>query len=198
MTTVRDHYATHLAPIYLWMAGGFDTAVALGAADLNSLGVKAGADMIALDLGAGFGMHSIPLARQGCAVTAVDTSAVLLAEMRTRGADLPIRVVEGDLLSAGNYVNAAPQIVLCMGDTLTHIQSQEEIENLFGEISRFLAPGGIFAMTFRDYTHPATGDRRFIHVRSDHTRIHSCFLEEEATHMVVHDILHELEGSTWR
>jgi SAM-dependent methyltransferase len=197
MATVRDHYSSHLAPIYVWMAGGFDSAIRFGEADLKALGIQAGANMIALDLGAGFGMHSIPLARQGWAVTAVDESPELLHELQDRGGDLRIRLVEGDLLNASNYVNAAPHIVLCMGDTLTHLQTKEEIAHLFGEVSRILAPGSLFALTFRDYTSPATGERRFIPVRSDENRIHTCFLEEGPTHMVVHDIVHERLGDNW-
>jgi SAM-dependent methyltransferase len=180
------------------MAGGFEHAVALGKSDLDALGIKAGADMIALDLGAGFGMHAIALARAGCAVTAVDDSSALLDELRARGAGLPIRVIEGDLLRVADYVSAAPDIVLCMGDTLTHIQTREEIAGLFADVSRVLAPGGLFAMTFRDYTTAATGERRFIPVRSDEQRIHTCFLEEGPTHMVVHDIVHERVGDSWR
>lgn len=198
MSTVRDHYASHLAPIYLWMAGGFESAVALGKSDLDALGIKADAKMIALDLGAGFGMHAVPLARAGCAVTAVDDCSILLDVLRARSAGLPIRVIEGDLLSVANYVSAAPDIVLCMGDTLTHIQTKAQIERLFGDVARVLAPGGLFAMTFRDYTAAATGDMRFIPVRSDENRIHTCFLEEGPSHMVVHDILHERVGDSWR
>ena len=170
----------------------------VGKSDLEALGIKLSADTVALDLGAGFGMHAIPLARAGCAVTAVDESPELLNELRMRGAGLPIRAVEGDLLSAANYVDVAPQIVLCMGDTLTHIQTKEEIASLFHEVASFLAPGGLFAMTFRDYTAPATAEKRFIPVRSDDRRIHTCFLEEGPTHMVVHDILHERMDDTWR
>ncbi len=198
MATVRDHYASHLAPMYLWMAGGFENAIALGKSDLDALGIKAAPNMIALDLGAGFGMHAIALARAGCAVTAVDDSSILLDELRARSAGLPIRVIEGDLLGVAEYVSAAPDIVLCMGDTLTHIQTKEEIERLFGEVSRVLAPDGLFGMTFRDYTAAATGERRFIPVRSDDHRIHTCFLEEGPTHMVVHDIVHERVGDSWR
>jgi SAM-dependent methyltransferase len=198
MSTVREHYSSHLAPVYLWMAGGFDSAIEAGKSDLDALGIKSGAYTVALDLGAGFGMHAIPLARGGCAVTAIDDSPELLQELRARAVGLPIRVIDGDLLSARDYVSAAPQIVICMGDTLTHIQTKEEIADLFHEVSRLLAPGGLFAMTFRDYTSPASAERRFIPVRSDDKRIHTCFLEEGPTHMVVHDILHERAGDTWR
>jgi SAM-dependent methyltransferase len=198
MSSVLDHYASHLAPIYLWMAGGFENAVALGTSDLAALGIRATANMVALDLGAGFGMHAIPLARQGCEVTAVDTSSILLDELRTRAAGLPILAIEGDLVHAAAYATAAPHIVLCMGDTLTHIQTQGDIATLFEEVSRVLAPGGVFAMTFRDYTTPAIGDKRFIPVRSDENRIHTCFLEAEPTHIVVHDIVHERVGTAWQ
>jgi SAM-dependent methyltransferase len=197
MATVRDHYSSHLAPIYLWMAGGFDTAIKAGKSDLDALGIKADGNTTALDLGAGFGMHAIPLARAGCAVTAVDESPELLKVLRDRSVGLPINAIDGNLLTPGDYLRVAPQIVLCMGDTLTHIQSKEEIKKLLGEVSRILAPGGMFAMTFRDYTSPATGERRFIPVRSDEVRIHTCFIEEGPTHMVVHDIVHERVGDTW-
>ncbi|WP_203546664.1 class I SAM-dependent methyltransferase [Dyella caseinilytica] len=197
MSSVHEHYDSHLAPIYLWMVGGFDNAVALGKSDLDALGIKPDTHKVALDLGAGFGMHAIPLAREGCSVTAIDNSSLLLDELRARGAGLPIHAMEGDLLNASRYVSEAPQLVLCMGDTLTHIQSKGEVEGLFSEVSRLLAPKGLFAMTFRDYTSPAAGDRRFIPVRSDDSRIHTCFLEEEPTHMVVHDIVHERTGDAW-
>jgi hypothetical protein len=33
MTTVTEHYANHLAPIYLWMAGGPEAALQAGTAE---------------------------------------------------------------------------------------------------------------------------------------------------------------------
>jgi hypothetical protein len=197
MPTIRDHYAAHLAPIYLWMIGGFDNAMTTGKSDLEALGIRAAPGVVAMDLGAGFGMHAIPLARAGCAVTAVDESVILLDELRARGAGLPIRVIEGDILKVRHYVDTPPDIVLCMGDTLTHVQSKEEVEELFAQTSAILAPQGSFAMTFRDYSSAASGDRRFIPVRSDDSRIHTCFVEEEPTHMVIHDVVHERTGGTW-
>lgn len=62
MTTVREHYSSHLAPVYLWMAGGASVALSAGETDIRDLRGPPG---LAVDLGAGFGMHSIPLARAG-------------------------------------------------------------------------------------------------------------------------------------
>ena len=71
MSSVAAHYEALLAPVYLWMAGGIDNALALGASDLAGF---AGPGGLAVDLGAGFGMHAIPLARAGYRVLAIDSS----------------------------------------------------------------------------------------------------------------------------
>jgi SAM-dependent methyltransferase len=198
MSTVVEHYATHLAPIYLWMAGGFEPAVLAGRSDLAALGLTTELQGPALDLGAGFGMHAVPLAQAGCEVTAVDSSAILLQELVRRSAGLPIRAVECDLLKFHGHVTAPQSLVLCMGDTLTHLQSEDEVRHLFAEVAKTLAPGGAFAMTYRNYLSPPAGTNRFIPVRSDDSRIHTCFLEEGSTHMDVHDVIHERSGGTWR
>jgi SAM-dependent methyltransferase len=198
MSSVSDHYQRLLAPIYLWMAGGQDNALAVGAADLASLNIQAAADTAALDLGAGFGMHAIPLAKLGYRATAVDSSAVLLGELGRLGQGLGIRCIEGDLLSFEANVATPPGLILCMGDTLTHLASISEVEQLCSRVVRALGPGGRFVTTFRDYTRALTGDARFIAVRSDANRIHTCFLEESAAHMRVHDVVHERRDSgTW-
>jgi hypothetical protein len=60
-----------------------------------------------------------------------------------------------------------------------------------------LAPGGRFVATFRDYTTLPTGNTRFIPVRSDANRIHTCFLEEQSDRVLVHDMLYEKQGDRW-
>jgi len=198
MTTVFEHYETHLAPIYLWMAGGFEHAIQTGRSDLNALGVRIFPGMSALDLGAGFGMHAIPLGELGCSVTAVDTSALLLKELEAHSPGLGVRLVESDLLRFRSHVQVPQSLVLCMGDTLTHLQSKTEVMHLLEEVAQILAPDGAFAVTFRNYTAPGIGTSRFIPVRSDENRIHTCFLEEESAHMNVYDIIHQRSGSAWQ
>jgi SAM-dependent methyltransferase len=186
-----------LAPIYLWLAGGPEAALRQGAADLSQLGIGRGDGATAVDLGAGFGMHAIALARLGYTVTAIDSSTVLLAQLRQLGEGLGIRAIEGDLLELTAYLDAPAALILCMGDTLTHLSAAADVELLCSRIATALAPGGRFVTTFRDYTHPASGDARFIPVRSDAERIHACFLEAEGDRMLVHDIVHERQGSAW-
>lgn len=195
MTTVQEHYDRLLAPIYVWMAGGVESALAAGARDVAELLPGSG---LALDLGAGFGMHTIPLARGGYDVAALDTSAELLGVLREHGSGLPIHAVEADLTRFREYAEGPVNLIVCMGDTLTHLEAPDVVEQLCRDVATTLAPGGRFVATFRDYTRSATGDARFIPVRSDEHRIQTCFLEDQGERIHVHDIVHERDGASWR
>ncbi len=196
MSSVTDHYSTLLAPVYTWMAGGADAAFALGAADLASVSGRTG---LAIDLGAGFGMHAVPLARAGWRVVAVDSSQLLLGELATSAAGLRVSTHVGDLLSFDEALAAGEHadLVLCMGDTLTHLESPAQVTELSRTMAGRLAAGGQFIATFRDYSRLPAGTARFIPVRSDDTRILTCFLEEFEHHVQVHDLLHERVDGTW-
>jgi SAM-dependent methyltransferase len=177
------------------MAGGLDHALAVGAGDVADC---LGTTTFAVDLGAGFGMHTIPLARAGASVLAIDSSEQLLSDLRQSCVGLPVQTVQADLLDFASHLSARPDLILCMGDTITHLASETDVEGLIRSVARSLRPGGTFAATFRDYRSLPTGDSRFIPVRSDADRIHTCFLEELPQHVLVHDIVHAREGDRWR
>ena len=198
MSSVTEHYATHLGPVYTWMAGGADAAIARGAKEIEALGLTPRLTGQAVDLGAGFGMHAIPLARRGFTVLAIDTCGVLLQSLRQAAGDLPIRTVEGDLLAFPRHVEGVSELVLCMGDTLTHLPDFASVEALLSSVAEQLCAGGRFVLTFRDYSTPLHGEQRFIPVRSDSSRILTCVLDYEDEHVVVQDLLHELDGTVWR
>jgi SAM-dependent methyltransferase len=198
MVSVEQHYASLLAPIYLWQAGGIDAALAQGAEEVAPFPVTGGATPVAIDLGAGFGMHAIPLARNGYAVTAIDSSELLLAELRRHARGLDVRTVQADLRQFPDHVAARADLVVCLGDTLTHLPQWLEVERLLVRIAAALAPGGRFVATFRDYTQPLAGDARFVPVRSSANRIHTCFLEPAGARMVVTDLVHERAATAWR
>lgn len=198
VATVEDHYERHLAPVYLWMAGGFADAIARGEKDLDAIPCETTKNLTAVDLGAGFGLHAIPLARRGYQVLAVDSSALLLEELQNHANGLPIVSVVGDLLSFPQHLKTRADLILCMGDTLTHLKHADDVLRLFSLAAEWLAPTGTFVATLRDYASPLLGPARFIPVRSDEHRIHTCFLEYQSDIVMVHDILHERVDSTWR
>lgn len=202
VASVTAHYENHLAPVYTWMAGGVGPALARGEREVAALVAARGHGLhrvgTAVDLGAGFGMHAIPLARRGARVLAVDTSALLLAELEAHAVGLPVHTVVDDLLGFERHLEGPADLILCMGDTLTHLPDPGTVDALAVHVARALRPGGRFVATFRDYTAVRTGTARFIPVRSDADRILTCFLEYGPESVEVHDLLHERNGEGWR
>jgi SAM-dependent methyltransferase len=197
MPSVTEHYERVLSPVYAWMAGGAEAAIADGQAEIAALDLRLAPGARVVDLGAGFGMHTIPLARAGARVLAVDSSAHLLEELRRMAGDLPISTVQDDLLSFRAHLEEKAAAVFCMGDTLTHLPEHTNVDFLVQEVAEALSSGGLFVLSFRDYSEPLLDEQRFIPVRSDERRILTCFLEYEEDTVVVHDILHERAGDAW-
>lgn len=198
MTSVAEHYAAHLAPVYLWMAGGPEAALQAGTAEIEALNLPLTDGAAVLDLGAGFGMHAVPLARRGARVTAIDTSSELLRTLEELAGSLPIRTVNDDLLAFQSHITETPSAILCMGDTITHLPDRGSVESLIERAAAELPSGGMFVVSFRDYSVPLLEDCRFIPVRSDDDRILTCFLEYEPEAVVVHDILHQRTAEGWQ
>jgi SAM-dependent methyltransferase len=196
---VSDHYQRLLGPVYSWMIGDVDAAIARADAELDDIGLPSSATGIAVDLGAGFGMHSLPLARRGYKVIAIDTYEPLLQQLRSRAGALAIDTVNADLLDLRTHVSQTADVILCMGDTLTHLPDAASVDSLFAAVAAVLSPGGLFVATFRDYVStPLHGHERFILVRSDENRIFTCFLEYSDNTVLVHDVLHERVAAGWQ
>jgi SAM-dependent methyltransferase len=198
MISVQEHYDRHLGPIYAWMTGGIEAAFERGTAELDAIGAHPSNGAVAVDLGAGFGMHAIPLARRGFDVVAIDSSAVMLEELSRQANALPVRAIRDDLLSFPRHLSTKPELVLCMGDTLTHLPDEESVVRLIATVAESLGEGGRFVITLRDYSALLTGPQRFIPVRSDDNRVFVCFLEYTASRVTVTDILHQREGMQWK
>lgn len=199
MPTSQDHYDRLLGPLYTWMLGDWPQALERARAELTTLQVPMGPEVFAVDLGCGPGAHAVALAEQGCRVLAVDNCAGLLDELDARRGDWPIKTVCSDLPGFVAELDKPAQLVLCLGDTLTHLESPERVSQLLAAVAHNLAPGGQFLATLRDYTRPPLqGPARFLPVRSDPDRILTCFLEYGEAHVTVHDLLYQRQGEGWQ
>jgi SAM-dependent methyltransferase len=109
-----------------------------------------------LELGAGSGRVTIPLARAGYEVVAVDSSKPMLDKLRARVAALPrsvskrITVVEGDLrtFTAGGTTKGVPgafPLVVAVFNVLEHLYTRVELDACLRRALAHLAPGGAFA-----------------------------------------------------
>ena len=171
MATVIEHYESHLAACYTWIYGGMDTNLENNRQFFSECGLKLQSESTAIDLGCGSGFQSIPLAELGYQVTAIDLSPILLEELNKQKGDLPIQTVQDDLLLFEQHCSKA-DLVVCMGDTLTHLVSLNQVDGLMGKIYHILSEGGQLILTFRDLTVELEDLDRFIPVRQDDHPIH--------------------------
>ncbi len=198
MSDAREHYERLLGSVYAWISGGADVAIERQRAALRRLGLDRERRGVALDLGAGFGAQSIPLAELGFEVVAVDFCRELLHQLRAKAVHLPIRCVESDFRSFLAGFDERAALVLCAGDTLTHLATRSDVRELFEQTFDALSPRGLLVLSFRDYvSRELDGPARFIRVRSDERTIFTCFLERRGEQMLVHDILQRFENGEW-
>lgn len=199
MASVEEHYEGLLARHYTWMRGDYEDRVRENRELFERLGIRPERGHAALDLGCGSGFQSVALARLGFRVVGVDSSGTLLAELGEKAApDLDISAVRGDLRETSSYKDRGPfEVVVCMGDTLTHLGSRREVRLLLEDLHRTVEPGGQVVFQFRDMTTALEGAERAIPVRMEENRIMATFLEYEAERVNVHDMIFSREGSGW-
>jgi SAM-dependent methyltransferase len=195
--TVKEHYDNHLGNFYSWFAGDFETNKASFRQFCTENGIRPYSSKQAIDLGAGSGSQSFALAELGFKVMAIDFNNQLLTELESRNRNGIIDVVNEDLRLFGKYSALCPELIICCGDTLSHLESFAEVKKLLFDAARILIPGGKIVLSFRDYSSAPEDTARFIPVKSDSTRILTCFLEYFPGQVRVTDLLYELENDKW-
>lgn len=106
-----------------------------------------------LDAACGIGTQALGLAQRGYDVMASDLSPAAVSrardEARVRG--LAIRFAVADLRRLSNvFVDQFAAVVAC-DNAIPHLLSDDEIRIAFIECRRLLVPGGVFALSVRDY-----------------------------------------------
>lgn len=196
--SVEDHYEKLLARHYTWMHGDYDSKVREYQFLFEQASIVPRSGGKALDLGSGSGFQSLALADLGFEVLSVDTSETLLQELRDRIGGRVIRSVLGDMREPGTYATEGPfEVAVCMGDTLSHLQSYSEVETLFGDVLGVLEREGALVLEFRDAMRELEGVDRAIPLRMSDERIMATFLEYEADRINVHDMIFVRGADGW-
>ncbi|MCE7999860.1 MAG: class I SAM-dependent methyltransferase [Rhodobiaceae bacterium] len=198
MSDVASHYRDLLAADYLTMVGDFDARVRADKGLFCGLDLECESGRArALDLGCGPGMHSVALTKIGYQVTAVDQSEALLDELRRRTEGSAVHAVLGDITKLQGVVFPGFELAVCLGDTLPHLRSFEDVDRFLGEVHHVLGLRGQLLLGFRDLTHVLEGVDRFIPVAQTEDRIMTCFLEDRGDRVEVHDLIHRREADGW-
>jgi SAM-dependent methyltransferase len=138
----REHYADAALYDYEYRRRRADVTF------YRELARRRGADHI-LELGAGTGRITVPLARDGRYVVALDQSAAMLARLGERVARLPaaaaarITPVTGDLRTFS--VRGRFPLVIAAFNVLEHLYTRGEVTACLQRIAAHLSPGGAFA-----------------------------------------------------
>jgi SAM-dependent methyltransferase len=138
----REHYADAALYDYEYRRRRADVTF------YRELAGRRGTDRI-LELGAGTGRVTVPLARDGRQVVAVDRSEAMLARFRDRIARLPspvaarITPVAGDLRSFS--VGGRFPLVIAAFNVLEHLYTRTDVAACLQRVAAHLAPGGALA-----------------------------------------------------
>lgn len=195
--TAKEHYENHLGHFYSWMAGDFQLKFNEFRNLLTENSILPSSNKLAVDLGAGHGLQSIPLAELGFKVLAIDFNQHLLNELEVNAKDLNIRTINDDIRHARNFRDR-PELIVCCGDTLSHLNDKTEIKTLLSLISNSLGEKGKLILSFRDYSNKLTGTDRFIPVKCDENKILTCILDYDDEFVSVTDLLHEKVNNEWQ
>lgn len=197
MATVKEHYDHILSDVYSWMFGGFDSGIERNLNFFKEHKIHPVRSGVAIDLGAGCGFQSIPLAKVGFSVIAVDIDGKLLNELKTHSGTSAVIIVQDDLINFEKYQNEKAELIVCMTDTLVHLESKGKVLALFNKVASALEEGGRFIITFRDLSSELSELDRFIPVRSDEHTVFTCFLEYEPETVKVYDIIYKKNIGGW-
>lgn len=198
-TEVKKHYDTLLANAYSWMVGDFEARKQQQYAFFVQQDLVAQPESLALDLGSGHGLQSIALAELGYQVLAIDLSSQLLAELKQRAGDKPITTQQDDLLNLSRHVaDHSVDLVCCMGDTLPHLASTDQVIQLFEAMYQVAKPGGHAVLSFRDMSTEPEVSPLVIPVRNDRDTIFTCVLTYFPTKVRVTDLIHRWVEDHWQ
>ena len=130
---VKAHYQNLLSQHYTWTFGDASEKYEQNLITLSKY-LKPGKQQ-AIELGCGSGFQTIPLLKLGFNVYAIDSSFYLLEELKQEASKLKfdpslLKTIEGDMLNFPDVCTENVDAIICMGDTITHLASLDEIRQL--------------------------------------------------------------------
>lgn len=148
-----------MGEFYAVLAGYYDELFPLKeqtSAFVRSFFQDAPANYHILDVGCATGQLALHLAQQDFDVTAIepDETMVTLAWQRmATHPDHDASMVKAGMLDLDcTFPGETFDAVLCLGNTLVHLQSLDEVRQFFAMVYRHLTPGGPFILQIVNYT----------------------------------------------
>ena len=106
-----------------------------------------------LDCACGIGTQALGLAKLGFQVTACDLSPLAVERTRSEAKErgLNVGAFVADMLDLTVLPDGEFDAVICMDNSLPHLESEEQLLRAATQMRRKLRPGGLFMASIRDY-----------------------------------------------
>ena len=106
-----------------------------------------------LDIACGTGGYATALAKQGYQVTAVDLDKQMIFQLKRKAMDekLNLNAMEGDMLELGEKLEAGYDLAFCIGNSLVHLNGNQEIGKFFNGVKGLLTEGGSLVIQIINY-----------------------------------------------
>ncbi len=107
----------------------------------------------AIDAGCGSGFHSLLLASLGVKVTAADVSSEMISRLKQHATEmnLNIETVLSDFQHLSDFVHQKVGAVFCLGNTLPHLLSDDELLQTLKNFKSLLNDNGVLILQFLNY-----------------------------------------------
>jgi SAM-dependent methyltransferase len=146
VSTMSDEYAEWVASRTPPLFGPHPDAKVMALA--SSLGPPS--TVTVLDVGAGTGRNTLPLARAGLITEAVEVAPALAAVLRQQVASsgLAVRIFEGDIFDSALEIPARHyQLVVLAEVVASHVRTTASLRAWFERLAGLVAPGGLLVLS---------------------------------------------------
>lgn len=106
-----------------------------------------------LDIGCGTGALALDLVHRGYELAGLDLSSKMIEEANKNKSDLPIHFFKvGDMNESFDFpVVFKPETVLCLGNSLVHLENEQAVASFFKRVWKLLPSGGRFIIQILNY-----------------------------------------------
>jgi len=116
-----------------------------------------------LDVACSTGFHVIMLRRLGLDAVGIDASPKMIEKARTNSVTCGVTVeyILGDFTNMSKRFSEGFDLITCLGDTVAHLKSGQDLKKLVQEVYKGLNPGGLFVIQARNYDFVMKHQARF-------------------------------------
>ena len=130
----------------------YDELFPVGPSDMAFFNASLGGASRVLDIGCGTGNKTVLLAAPGRSVFGIDSDAGMIARARESNAAPGVSYEVLDMRAlAERFAPGAFDGVLCLGNTLVHLDGPAAVKAMLRDAARLLAPEGVLALQILNY-----------------------------------------------